>query len=97
MNGNYERTAKNATIIFVIVYLICLFVFGNISEIGRGLNGTSGNPISFVKIARALSPCFFFSIIPFFISIYYSKKANYSSIFLFDMIVLIIHIIFFFI
>ena len=97
MNNEYRRNARNATIIFVVIYILCIIIFGNIFELGRGLNGTSGNPISFTNIARTLSPCFSFSIIPFFISMYYSKKANYSSIFLFDFIVLIIHIIFFFI
>ena len=97
MNGDYKRTAKNATIIFVIVYLICLFIFGGISEIGRGLNVTSGNLISFAKIARTLSSCFFFSLIPFFISIYYAKKTNCGTILCFDVIILIIHIVFAFI
>lgn len=97
MNGDYKRTAKTSTIIFVIVYIICLFIFGGISEIGRGLNGTSGDPISFAKIARTLSPCFFFSLIPFFISIYYAKRANSGAIFCFDIIILIIHIVFAFI
>ena len=97
MNGDYKRTARNATIIFVIVYLICLFIFGNIFELGRGLNGTSGNPITFTNIARTLSPCFFFSLIPFFISIYYAKKTNYGIVLCFDIIVLVIHIVFAFI
>ena len=94
MNGDYRKTAFNATIIFIIVYFICVFIFGNISEIDRGLNGTSSEPITFVNIARTLSTCFFFSIIPFFISIYYAKKTSYVGILVFDIIVLIIHIVF---
>jgi hypothetical protein len=97
MNGNYERIAKNATIIFIVLYLICIFVFGNISEIGRGLNGTSSNPISITNIARTLSPCFFFSLIPFLVSLYYAKKANHKSILGFDIVMLIIHIVFAFV
>ena len=93
MNGEYKKTARNATIIFIIVYLICIFIFGNISEIGRGLNGTTSEPITFGNIASTLSVSFFFSFIPFFISIYYAKKINYSGILVFDIIVLIIHII----
>ena len=96
MNGNYERTTRNATILFVILYLVCLFIFGNISKLGIGLNPNS-NGLSFTIIARDLSSCFFFSLIPFFISIYYFKKANYRTILYFDIIVLIIHIVFAFI
>jgi len=96
MNGDYGKTSKKATIIFVIVYMICFVVFGGISNIGIGLNPNS-NGLSFINIARTLSICFFFSLIPFFASIYYAKKSNYGTILCFDIIVLIIHIAFAFI
>jgi len=97
---NIEKNKKisiTATIVFILLYLFFYIVFGWISELGTALSGGMSKELPFiVEISRTLFPCFIFSIIPFCISLTYSKLAKQNILFILNIIILIVHIFFMF-
>jgi len=95
---SYKNTAVIATVTYIIIYILTFILSMAMSKLAEGLNG--GEPVKLplhVDIARTLSPCFAFAFIPFCISLVLSKKQKMYSLFLFNVILLIVHTIFAFI
>ena len=97
-NCDNKKIAIVLNIVFAIIYELTFWVFWNLSEIGSHLGGGETRKLSkYVEIARFAAPCFLLSGAIIIIGSIFAKKAKLNTLFIIDLIIIIINIICFFI